>query len=220
MTEVNPYDPYEEVSLGTTLVAIKYNGGVLMGSDTLTTSGSIISDRSANKCYELSPSPSKFGSIRLMKCGNAAHSQILARTIFNYLNYFSMELAENEKIALETVSTLLKNICYQNKNFIGSAFILSNGTEIHSITPGGAFFKHDLFAVMGSGGTYINGYLQNHIKPNMSYYEGREALIKAVGLAIHVDSSSGGNIRLVDVKLNGESTEEIIDHHEIKNIIA
>ena len=214
------HNPYGEVDLGTTLVAIKYNGGVLLACDSLTSSGSIVTDRSANKCYELSPSPLKFGSIRLMKCGNAAHSQILSRMIFNYLNYYTMELGHGEELKLDTVSTLLKNVCYNNKKFVRSAFILSNGKEIHSICSGGAFFNHELFAVNGSGGTYINGYLKHVIKNNMSYYETREALIKAVALAISVDGSSGGSIRLVDVKKSGEANEEIIDHHEIKNILG
>ena len=66
-------DPYGQNNTGTTLVAIKYNGGVLLASDCLVTRGVIISDRGHKKVYEISPSPLKFGSIKVLGCGNSAH---------------------------------------------------------------------------------------------------------------------------------------------------
>ena len=42
----------------------------------------------------------------------------------------------------------------------------------------------------------------------MSYLEARDLVIKALSLAMDIDSSSGGNIRLNDVKNNGSTSEE------------
>ena len=64
----------QQISMGTTLVAIKYNGGILLGTDSMVSSGIVIADRSSKKVMELSPSPKKFGSIKVMRCGAAAHS--------------------------------------------------------------------------------------------------------------------------------------------------
>ena len=68
------FKPYEMVSMGTTILALKYNGGVLLASDSYMTSGSYIFSRSSKKVMELSPSPEKFGSIKVIRCGAAAHS--------------------------------------------------------------------------------------------------------------------------------------------------
>lgn len=33
------------------------------------------------------------------------------------------------------------------------------------------------------------------------------------------DGSSGGNVRMVDVKKNGKSTDEIVDHNEVLKML-
>lgn len=76
-----------------------------------------------------------------------------------------------------------------------------------------------MFATNGSGSTYIRGYLNDKLRENMSFYEVREVLLKGMALAITNDGSSGGNIRLTDVKNNGESQDEIILNKEVKNLI-
>jgi 20S proteasome alpha/beta subunit len=89
--------------MGTTLISIKYNGGVIMASDCMTSSGNFVSDRAAKKVMELSPSPIQFGSIKVIRCGTAAHSQMVSRFVYNYLNMFCMELNPTDKLSIETV---------------------------------------------------------------------------------------------------------------------
>ena len=52
----------------------------------------------------------------------------------------------------------------------------------------------------------------------MTFSQARELSIKGVVFAIQNDGSSGGNIRIVDVKRSGETTEDIIDNKEIKKL--
>ena len=68
------FNPYGDVNMGTTLICIKYNGGVILSMDSLVSSGAFVTDRASKKVMELSPSPLKFGSIKVIRCGNAAHS--------------------------------------------------------------------------------------------------------------------------------------------------
>lgn len=65
-----------------------------MASDCMTSSGNFVSDRAAKKVMELSPSPMTLGSIKVTRCGTAAHSQMVSRYVYNYLNHLSMELTD------------------------------------------------------------------------------------------------------------------------------
>jgi hypothetical protein len=53
----------------------------------------------------------------------------------------------------------------------------------------------------------------------LSFYEARDLAIKAVAFAIQNDGSSGGNIRIVDVKRNGVASEEILDNREVRVLV-
>lgn len=55
---------------------------------------------------------------------------MVTRIVFNYLNFYAMELSDDQTISLDTVVKLFSGICYNNKNFISAAFIISNGKEI------------------------------------------------------------------------------------------
>ena len=180
----------------------------------------MISDRGHKKIYEISPSEEKFGSIKVLGCGNSAHIQMVSKLVFNYLNFHAMELDDQQEIKIETVVRIFSSICYQNKNFISASFIIGNGKEIYSITSGGMWVKNELYACKGSGSTFISGYLKDKIKNGMNFYESREAAVKAIALAIVHDGSSGGNLRIVDLKDNGKSSEEIIQNKEIRRILG
>jgi len=217
---MNPNEAYGPVSMGTTLIAIKYNGGVIMASDTWTTRGTFIADRAALKLNEISPSIHDFGSIKVMRCGNAAHSQMVSRMVKNYLTMHAMELPSDVPLSLDTVLNLYKTICYNNKNYLSAAYIITDGKQIASVGTSGAIVKHDAWASYGSGSTYVDGFVKSHIRKDLSYIEATELAIKAVSLAIDSDGSSGGNVRIVDVKYTGETKMDIVDNSKLLEIIA
>ena len=135
-------DVYAPVSMGTTLIGIRYTGGVIMASDTWTTRGSFVADRGALKINEISPSVHDFGAIKVMRCGNAAHSQMVSRIVKNYLTMHAMELPHNARLQLDTVLNLYKQICYGNKNSLSAAYLVTNGAELASVNSSGAIVKH------------------------------------------------------------------------------
>ena len=213
-------DAYGPVSMGTTLIAIKYNGGVIMASDTWTTRGTFIVDRGALKLNEISPSIHDFGSIKVMRCGNAAHSQMVSRMVKNYLTMHAMELPSDAKLNIDTVLSLYKTICYNNKNNLSAAYIITDGKQLASIGTSGAVVKHDQWASYGSGSTYVDGFIKNQIRGDLSYIEAKELAMRAVSFAIDSDGSSGGNVRLVDVKASGESFMDIMDNSRLLDVIS
>jgi 20S proteasome subunit beta 1 len=216
---MDEFDPYARVKMGTTLVGLRYKGGVIVASDTRTSSGNFISDRFALKSNQISPSPLNFGHIYVERCGDAAHTQMLTRYVYNYLNFHVMELEENANLNLKTVTNLYKNICYSNKDSLSCAFILSNGKELSSINTSGAYFFHDLWTSHGSGSAFIDGYLRNHTKANMTFEEAHFVITKSIALAIAADSSSGGCIRVVNIRDDGTADHNYIDNAMIEQII-
>ena len=209
----------DTLSLGTTIVAIKHKDGVIMACDTRTASGSFVSDRSAIKGNMISPSIVNYGPIYVLRCGDAAASQVVTRYVYNYLHFHAMELGSQGTIDLNTVATLYKNICYSNKDSLQCAFIISNGKEIMSIDSSGAFFRHDLIASHGSGSAYISGLLHTNIRDNMSREEVLSLLIKSVGYAIDYDGSSGGNINIYELDKNGSAKRTLYDHNQIEKVV-
>lgn len=211
-------NPYDEISMGTTILACKYKSGVVLAMDSKTSAGNFISDRSAIKGNQISPSLVNYGPIYVLRCGNAAASQVVTRYVLNYLTYHAMELGPNGRIDLHTVATLYKNICYANKDHLECAFILSNGKDIYEIDSSGALFKPDLFTGQGSGSVFCSSFLTYNAKPNMSKEQVVNMLIRATALAINTDTSSGGNVNIYIVTEKGEIEKQLIDHNSIEAI--
>ena len=216
---MNMHDAYQPVSMGTTLIGIKYSEGVVLAADTLTSRGIFSADRGALKINELSPSVANFGSIKVMRCGNAAHSQRVTKMVKNYLTMHTMELNDQSKISMDTVLNLYRTICYGNKNFLSCAFIISDGKDLASVSSSGVTVKHDLITFAGSGSTYVNGFVKANTRPNMSFAEAREVAIKAVSLAIDSDGGSGGNARICNISNTGRSEMEVIDNKELRDMV-
>ena len=217
MQQENVYAP---VSMGTTLIGIKYAGGVIMASDTWTTRGTFVADRAALKINEISPSVHDFGSIKVMRCGNAAHSQMVSRMVKNYLTMHAMELPDHARLNIDTALNIYKSICYGNKNYLSAAYLVTNGQELASVNTSGAVIKHSDWASFGSGSIYVDGFIKSHMRGELSYIEAKELALRAVSLAIDSDGSSGGNVRLVDVKATGESAMEIVDNSKLEDFLV
>ena len=218
MNSADSFDPYAPVSMGTTILGCKYNGGVILAMDSKTSAGNFISDRSAIKGNQISPSVLNYGPIYVLRCGDAAASQVVTRYVYNYLTYHAMELGQDGRIDLKTVATIYKNICYGNKDNLSCAFILSNGKELIEIDSSGALIHSDLIASHGSGSVFCRGFLTFHARPNMSREQTIELMTRAVALAVDVDCSSGGNINLYDLSVDGKVEKVLIDHNSIDQI--
>jgi hypothetical protein len=58
---------------------------------------------------------------------------------------------------------MYKNICYNNRNFLSCAFIISDGVKIYSVSSSGMTREHEDYAVNGSGSTYVVGLIQDQL---------------------------------------------------------
>jgi len=99
-----PYDYKAEETTGTTIMALVYDGGVLLGADSRTTSGSYIGDRVQDKIDYLHE------RIFCLRSGSAADTQTLCSYVRYYLDVHSIELGRRPNVS--TASKLFSNMIY------------------------------------------------------------------------------------------------------------
>eukprot|EP00536_Pseudo-nitzschia_multiseries_P010010 jgi/Psemu1/202208/e_gw1.293.42.1 len=204
-------DQQEEIDLGTTLVAIKFSGGVIVGADTRTSAGGYVSNKFAYKINPIfesdrephgeheidgdsSSSSSSSSSCVLCRSGSAADTQWLANKA---KQRFVMRKLERPGYC-PSISEVAHFLRYHMRNGGGGDSPLqaslicagfdtaTNAGQIFGITPGGSLWEEDNFCVSGSGSTFLLGYLDDALhnaKQNFaSAYTEEEAVALTVKL--------------------------------------
>ncbi|XP_040261353.1 proteasome subunit beta type-9 isoform X2 [Bufo bufo] len=192
----SPYSSSYEVSTGTTIIAVEFDGGVVIGSDSRVSAGEAVVNRVFNK---LAPVHDK---IYCALSGSAADAQAVADMVHYYMEVHSVEMGAPPLVL--AAANLVKGISYKYKEEMVAHLIVAgwdqkNGGQVYG-TLGGMITRQP-FAIGGSGSTYIYGYVDSVFKP-------------AVSLAIGRDGSSGGVIYLVTVTKDG-TKENIISGDSI-----
>lgn len=187
------------VSLGTTIIAVTYDGGVILGADTRTSTGQYISNRTKDKIAPLSD--------RVYSCtsGSAADAQAVASYVQFYIAQGQAEAGE--EMCTKTVAHLAAGISYGNKDKLAAGFIIGGwdkheGGTVWAVTMGGSLMQAP-YAMAGSGSSYIYGFCDKYWRANMTESEAHAFVQKALGLAMARDASSGGCIRTVTIDKDG-----------------
>ncbi|KAJ5070327.1 proteasome subunit beta [Anaeramoeba ignava] len=205
-------DLSEPVKTGTTIMAVQYKGGIVIGADSRTTSGALIVNRVTDK---LTPVADKIFSLR---SGSAADTQEIAAIVRYYLNILSTE--QGKPPTVKMAANLFRQFCYVYKNYLLASIICAgydetDGPSIYSIPLGGAIIKQP-YAIGGSGSTYLYGYCDANFKEDMTKEECVSFVTNAVGLAIARDGSSGGIIRYAIIDSDGVERHTIYGD-QVKN---
>ncbi|CAM9316131.1 unnamed protein product, partial [Discosporangium mesarthrocarpum] len=188
-----------EVSSGTTVMAVAYDGGVIMGADSRTSMGTYVSNRVADKITYL------HDFIYCCRSGSAADTQAVSDYVRHFLSSHSMEVGRLPTV--KTASNLVKTLVYQNKDQLLVGMIIAGwdpveGGSVYEIPMGGTVIKQK-FAVGGSGSTYIYGHLDAAFREGMTKEEAKQFVSKAISHAMARDGSSGGVIRMVCIDESG-----------------
>ena len=207
------YDPnlYFEKSLGTTIIALLYSGGVMLAADGRTSSGQYVANRVADKIWPLA------SNIYALKCGSAADTQFLLQTTKSYMGQFGVEYGD--KPPVKVAARILQQLQYRYKDYLSCAVIVCGvdnleGPCIYEVGSGGTMNKR-ILAMNGSGSYYVNGYVDKHFKENMTKEEAKECLLNAVTLALFRDNASGGIVRILDITKDG-TTREYHPYNKLK----
>lgn len=196
----NPYGkPDGEHMMGTTILAVTYEGGVIMGADSRTSTGTYVANRVSDKLSKVCE------NIYCCRSGSAADTQAISEIVKYYLSIHTMEMGT--KPLVKTAAVMFRDLCYTNKDRLMAGIICGgwdakDGGSIYSIPLGGSLVKSDV-ALGGSGSTYIQGYCDAYFKKGMGKEQCETFVKTAISHAMARDGSSGGVIRLVCIDKDG-----------------
>merc|ERR1711988_1783999 len=115
-----------EHRMGTSIMAVSYTGdggGVVMGADSRTSTGSYIANRASDKITPICE------NVCVCRSGSAADTQALASLVTHYIRQHKLEIGESPEVC--TVAKLFNLMNYNNKNNLMAGLIIG-GWDRHS----------------------------------------------------------------------------------------
>ncbi|CAI9099041.1 OLC1v1035801C1 [Oldenlandia corymbosa var. corymbosa] len=187
------------VSTGTTIIGVTYNGGVVLGADSRTSTGMYVANRASDKITQLTD------NVYICRSGSAADTQIISDYVRYYLDQHTIQLGQPATV--KVAANLVRLIAYNNKNMLQAGMIVGGwdkyeGGKIYGVPLGGTLIEQP-FSIGGSGSTYLYGFFDKEWKEGMTQQEAEELVVKAVSLAIARDGASGGVVRTVTINSEG-----------------
>ncbi|CAF0882859.1 unnamed protein product [Adineta steineri] len=194
------------VSTGTTIVAVEYDGGVIIGADTRTSTGTFVFNRFTDKLTPLTE------RIFCLRSGSAADTQAIAQVVTYQLDFLTQEM--NEPPLVRIAANCVRRMIYQYRDDMLAGMIVAGwdkklGGQVYSCPLGGLLVRQPV-SLGGSGSTYIWGYLDNNFRPNMTKQECFDFVLKGITLAITRDGSSGGCARLAIINKDGVERIDVL----------
>lgn len=189
-----------KIAHGTTTLAFRFQGGIVVAVDSRATAGNWISSQTVKKVIEINPF--LLGTM----AGGAADCQYWETWLGSQCRLH--ELRNKERISVAAASKILSNLVYEYKGYG-----LSMGTMICGVTKreGPAIFyvdsdgtrlQGDLFCV-GSGQTFAYGVLDTNYKWDLTVEEALDLGKRSILAATHRDAFSGGSINLYHITEEG-----------------
>ncbi|XP_064837169.1 proteasome subunit beta type-6-like isoform X1 [Oncorhynchus masou masou] len=198
----------EEVSTGTTIMAVEFDGGVVVGADSRTTTGAYIANRVTDKLTPI------HDHIFCCRSGSAADTQAVADAVTYQLGFHSIEL--DEPPLVQTAANLFQQMCYRYREELMAGIIVAGwdkrrGGQVYTVPMGGMLVRQPV-SVGGSGSSYIYGFMDSNYKPGMTKEECLHFCTQALALAMERDGSSGGVARLAAITEEGLERRVVLGH--------
>ncbi|KAL6130667.1 hypothetical protein ACLB2K_069046 [Fragaria x ananassa] len=163
-------------SMGTTIIGVTYDGGVVLGADSRTSTGDYVANRCSDKITQLTE------KVYVCRSGSAADSQVVTDYVSHFLHQHTIQLGQPATV--QVAANLIRLLSYGNKNMLQSVIEAP-------------------FAIGGSGSSYLYGFFDQAWREGMSQEEAEALVVKAVSLAIARDGASGGVVRTVVIDSEG-----------------
>ncbi|KAI8319079.1 proteasome-domain-containing protein [Martensiomyces pterosporus] len=188
-----------KIAHGTTTLAFKFKGGVMVATDSRATAGNVIASQSVKKVIEINPY--LLGTM----AGGAADCSFWERVLGMECRLY--ELRNKKRISVAAASKLLANLVYRYKGMGLSMGTMvagwdERGPGLYYVDSEGQRVANDLFSV-GSGSTFAYGVLDSNYRYDMDLEEAKDLARRAIYHATHRDAFSGGIVRMYWVKEDG-----------------
>ncbi|WWC91177.1 proteasome subunit beta type-5 [Kwoniella dendrophila CBS 6074] len=188
-----------KIAHGTTTLAFKFQGGVIVAVDSRATAGSYVASGTVKKVIEIN----KF--LLGTMAGGAADCQYWETYLGMQCRLY--ELRNKERISVAAASKILSNIVYQYKGMGLSMGTMvcgwdKTGPQIFYVDDDGQRLKGNLFSV-GSGSTFAYGVLDQGYRWDLTDEEAQELGRRSIIAAGHRDAYSGNTCNLYHVKQEG-----------------
>jgi len=184
---------------GTTIAAIVYKNGVVLGADTRATGGEEVVDKNCDKIHYLAP------NIYCCGAGTAADTEKTNDLISSQLELLRLNTGAGQSRVV-TACTLLKRMLFRYQGHISAALILGgcdvNGPHVYQIYPHGSTSKLS-YSTMGSGSLAAISVFENGWVDEMSEEEGVELVKRAILAGIFNDLGSGSNVDITVIRNDG-----------------
>jgi len=184
---------------GTTTLAFKYNGGVIIAVDSRATGGMYIFSGNVKKIIPINR------YLMGTMAGGAADCMYWERVLSKQCRLY--ELRNKQRISVAAASKLLSNICFQYKGYGLSMGTMiagwdKKGPGLYYVDSDGTRTDGKVFSV-GSGSIYAYGVLDNGYREDLTDEQAYDLGRRAIYHATFRDSASGGVIRVVHMKADG-----------------
>uniref|UniRef100_A0A7S4B4Y5 proteasome endopeptidase complex n=1 Tax=Chrysotila carterae TaxID=13221 RepID=A0A7S4B4Y5_CHRCT len=184
---------------GTTTLAFKYQGGVIVAVDSRASSGAYIASQTVKKVIEINPF--LLGTM----AGGAADCSYWERYLGMRCRMF--ELDQKQRISVAAASKILSNITYQYKGYGLSMGTMicgwdQTGPQIYYVDSDGERLHGSLFSV-GSGSTFAYGVLDTGYRFDMTFDEAVALGQRSIFAATYRDAYSGGTVRVYHIDKDG-----------------
>ncbi|CAI2198129.1 18519_t:CDS:2, partial [Funneliformis geosporum] len=215
---------------GTTIAAICYKDGVVLGADTRATSDTIVADKNCAKIHYLAP------NIYCCGAGTAADTEYTTALISSQLELH--RLTTGRKSRIDTAKMLLAQFLYKYHGHISAALIVGSydvkGPKLYNVSPHGNADNLP-FLTMGSGSLAAMAVFESRWKKDLERQEAIELVCDAIEAGIFNDLGSGSNVDInviekdkVDIYRNlrkpnerGQKENSIAEPHEsIKDLLV
>ncbi|RKF66784.1 Proteasome subunit beta type-5 [Golovinomyces cichoracearum] len=195
----NPECPIK-IAHGTTTLAFRFQGGIIVATDSRATAGSWIASQTVKKVIEINDC--LLGTM----AGGAADCQYWLAILGRECRLH--ELRHKRRISVAAASKILSNLIYSYKGMglsmgtMCAGVTPSEGPALYYIDSDGTRLSGNLFCV-GSGQTFAYGVLDAEYRYDLSEKDALELGSRSILAATHRDAYSGGFINLYHVKEDG-----------------
>ena len=193
-TQAHTHPDVRPVDLGTTLIALKFKGGVVLAADTRTSMSTYVSHRNADKIVPVS------SHCLVARSGSAADTQMLAHAtkqqVSDRLYRYGMSTTVSQ------TARYIEHLISSASNELGVSLLIAgydkehNSPKIYSLAASGALLEEGTFAIAGSGSTFISGYMDIHATEDLEEQAAIVLCKRAIQLAMSRDAASGGLVRI------------------------